>query len=239
MDEEQNAKFAIHAACREGQTLKVESLLAADPRLSTLRDPDDRLPLHWAASYNRLPILDLLSDLKSFDPDVQDGAGWTALMMSSSLRDGDSAVDLLLSKSADPSIKTHLGQTALHFACSKSNLDTVRKLLAHGASARVKDKRGQLPLHRAAAVGNVAVCKVLLGEGRSPLDATDVDGCAAIHHAVAEGHGEVAVELLRRGARSDGRDGNGKLMIELAPDERVRGYVLRRAEEEGLEVVRG
>jgi 26S proteasome non-ATPase regulatory subunit 10 len=182
--------------------------------------------------------VELLSEQKSFDVDAQDGAGWTALMMASSVNDGDELVDLLLSKSADPDIKTNNGQTALFFACSKSNLDTVKKLLSNKASARVKDKRGQMPLHRAAAVGNVPIVKLVLGEGRSPLNTTDVDGSTALHHAIAEGHGEVAVELLRRGAESDKRDGRGMLAIQLAPDEKIRNYILRVAEEEGWEIAR-
>ncbi|EME87577.1 uncharacterized protein MYCFIDRAFT_201177 [Pseudocercospora fijiensis CIRAD86] len=233
--EEQSSKFAIHAACREGQTQKVESLLHADKKLATRRDDDDRLPLHWAASYNRLPIVELLSDQKGFDVDAQDGSGWTALMMASSVKDGDALVDFLFTKRADPDVKTNNGQTALHFACSKSNLDTARKLIAKGASARVKDKRGQLPLHRAAAVGNVPIVKLLL-ESRSPVNGTDMDGSTALHHAIAEGHGDTALQLLKAGAESDQKDATGKLAIQLAPDEKVRKYILRAAEEEGIEV---
>ncbi|KAF7185443.1 Ankyrin repeat-containing protein C6C3.08 [Pseudocercospora fuligena] len=233
--EEQASKFAIHAACREGQTQKVESLLNADKKLANRRDDDDRLPLHWAASYNRLPIVEILSDQKGFDVDAQDGSGWTALMMVASLKDGDALVDFLFTKSADPDVKTNNGQTALHFASSKSNLDTARKLIAKGASARVKDKRGQLPLHRAAAVGNVPIVKLLL-ENRSPVNATDMDGSTALHHAIAEGHGDTALQLLKAGAESDKKDAMGKLPIQLAPDEKVQKYILRAAEEEGLEV---
>ncbi|KAK5150989.1 hypothetical protein LTR04_006683, partial [Oleoguttula sp. CCFEE 6159] len=43
----------------------------ANPRLSSSRDDDDRLPLHWAVSYNRLPIVDVLAERKDFDPDTQ------------------------------------------------------------------------------------------------------------------------------------------------------------------------
>lgn len=215
---------------------RIESLLNADPKLVSLRDDDERLPLHWAASYNRIPIVEILSDQKGFDIDAQDGAGWTALMMAASLKDGDNLVDLLLAKGADVDEKTNNGQTALHFAASKSNLDTVRKLIAHKASTRVKDKRGQLPLHRAAAVGNVPIVKLLL-ENRSPVNATDIDGSTALHHSIAEGHGDTALELLKAGADTDKKDSQGALAIDLAPDAKVRNYVMRAAEEEGIELV--
>ncbi|KAK4635332.1 putative 26S proteasome regulatory subunit p28 [Fulvia fulva] len=231
----QQDKFAIHAACREGQTQKVESLLNADKKLATRKDDDERLPIHWAVSHNRLPIVQLLSELKSFDVDAKDGAGWTSLMMAASLKDADDVVDLLLAKGAHPDEKTNNGQTALHFTASKSNLDTARKLFAHKASARVKDRRQQLPLHRAAAVGDVPMVKLLL-EHRSALNATDMDGSTALHHAIAEGHGDTALALLKAGAESDKVDGSGKLAIQLAPDAKVRNYILRSAEEEGIEL---
>ncbi|KAJ9630647.1 putative ankyrin-repeat protein [Taxawa tesnikishii (nom. ined.)] len=233
----QEDKFAIHQACRDGQTNAVEALLNANPKLSSRRDDDDRLPVHWAASFNRLPIVELLADRKGFDADVQDGAGWTPLMIASSLKDGDALVDFLLNKDADPSMTTNNGQTALHFAASKSNLDTAKKLIAKKASARLKDKRGQLPLHRASAVGNGPIVKLLL-ESRSPVNATDMDGCTALHHeAIAEGHGDTALVLLKAGAQTDKKDNSGALAIDLAPDAKVRSYILRAAEEEGIDFV--
>ncbi|PNS19875.1 hypothetical protein CAC42_7842 [Sphaceloma murrayae] len=228
-------RFAIHAACREGQTSKVEALLNVTPKLAARRDDDDRLPIHWACSYNRIPIIEILSERRDFDVDAQDGMGWTPLMISSSILEGDALVDLLLAKDADPNMKTNSGQTALHFAASKSNLDVARKLIAKGATARTKDKRGQLPLHRAAAVGNVPIMKLFL-ENKSPVNATDMDGCTALHHAIAEGHGDAAVVLLKAGADLEKKDNNGALPIDLAPDAKVRNYIVRAAEEEGIEL---
>ena len=73
------------------------------------------------------------------------------------------------------------GQSALHFAVSKANLDATRALLAAGASARTKDRRAQLPLHRAAAVGAVPLMRLLV-QHKSPLNAQDIDGMTALHH---------------------------------------------------------
>ena len=80
----------------------------------------------------------------------------------------------------------------MHFVASKNNLEVARKLLENKspASTRVRDKRGQYPLHRAAAVGSVPMINLLL-KTRSPLNATDMSGYTALHHAIAEGHGEL------------------------------------------------
>ena len=213
-------------------------MLRAQPQLASRRDDDDRLALHWAVSGNRIQCVEILAEQKTFDIDARDGAGWAPLHIACSLSHADEMVDLLLARGADVDQKTNNGQTAIFFAASKSNLETVRKLIQHKASTRVKDKRGQLPLHRAAAVGNVPIIQIILSN-RSPINATDMDGCTALHHSIAEGHGDAAVVLLRAGAEFDKRDAGGKLAIDLAPDAKVRNFIVKAAEEEGIELVAG
>ncbi|OIW34458.1 ankyrin [Coniochaeta ligniaria NRRL 30616] len=158
-------------------------------------------------------------------------------MIAASVKDGEKIVDLLLSKGADVNEKNNSGQTALHFVTSKNNIDLARKFfeLKPPASARVRDKRGQYALHRAAAVGSVPMINLLV-KNKSPLNATDVAGYTALHHAVAEGHGDAAVALLKAGAEMDKKDGDGMLALELAPDKEVRKYIERAAEMEGIDI---
>ncbi|KAF2202721.1 ankyrin repeat domain-containing protein [Delitschia confertaspora ATCC 74209] len=239
-NEDYKAKYAIHEACREGQTTKVETLLSSNSKLAHLRDPDERLPIHWAVSYNHLSIVELLVQVKSFDVDVPDAAGWTPLMMACSRKngDGEQVAELLLRKGADVNMKNNNGQTALHFVSSHPPaLDLARKLIeTHKASARVKDRRGHLPLHRAAAVGSVPLLKLLLSSGKSPINATDIDGMTALHHAVSEGHGDAALFLLTQGAEWDKKDHEGHVALELAPDAKTRKYILQAAEREGIDL---
>ncbi|KAI0854826.1 ankyrin repeat-containing domain protein [Xylaria cubensis] len=103
---QQEEKYAIHAAAREGKVTVVESLLNADPKLSQRKDDDGRLPIHWAASYNQQAIVLLLSQQKTFDPDVEDDSGWTPLMIAASVKDADAIVDILLQRGADVNQKT-------------------------------------------------------------------------------------------------------------------------------------
>lgn len=238
MAEPTEDKYAIHAAAREGRIAAVESLLNANPKLSTLRDADDRLPQHWAASYAHADILRLLASQKAFDADAVDASDWTALMMASSLKDnaGLEIVQFLLdNKEADATLATTSGATALHFASSKANLEVCRALLKGGASARVKDRRAQVPLMRAAAVGSVPIVRLLL-ESKSPINGGDVDGMTALHQAISEGHGDVAVELLKAGAEADKRDADGRTALERSPDKKVRDFVLQAVEREGIEL---
>ena len=59
------------------------------------------MPIHWAVSYGRLEVVLLLAQTRDFDPDIQDGSGWTPLMMAVSLKEGDELINLLLQKGAD------------------------------------------------------------------------------------------------------------------------------------------
>jgi 26S proteasome non-ATPase regulatory subunit 10 len=43
----------------------------------------------------------------------------------------------------------------------------------------------------------------------------------ALHQAISEGHGPAAILLLKSGADAEKRDGDGKLAIELVPDDKV------------------
>ncbi|KAH7627554.1 ankyrin repeat-containing domain protein, partial [Sordaria sp. MPI-SDFR-AT-0083] len=189
------------------------------PKLALRKDDDGRLPIHWACSYNRKEVVELLVNQKGFDPDVEDEMGWTPFMIAASVKESDAIIDLLLSRGADINQTNNQNQTALHFIASKNNIDLARKLLspdlikpAKPASVRVKDKRGQYPLHRAAAIGSVPMINLLL-EHKSPLNATDSAGYTPLHHAVAEGHGDAAVALLKAGAETDKKDVDGCLAL--------------------------
>ena len=159
-------------------------------------------------------------------------------MMACSRKDAEQIVDLLLSKDADINAKNNNGQTALHFCASKVNLDIARTLLTQKppASARIKDKRGQLPLHRAAAVGSVPMMKALL-DAKSPLNATDMDGMTALHHAMSEGHGDVALLLLTTGAKHDKKDNNGHVPLDLTSNAKTRSLILQAAERKGIQLL--
>ncbi|KAG6033296.1 hypothetical protein E4U41_006944 [Claviceps citrina] len=234
-------RFPLHTAAREGHVSTAEALLHTDPKLSTKRDDDGRCAIHWAASSNNVEIVTLLAGQKTFDPDVQDDSGWTPLMIAASLPDSEPVLRVLLSKGADVNEKTSNGQTALHFVASKKNTDIARLLLDSSssshrpASTQVRDRRGQYPIHRAAAAGSVPMVSLLL-QHRSPLNATDQEGYTALHHAIAEGHGDVALALLKQGADFTLRTAQDELPLDLAPDKEVRLYIMRGAEREGIEL---
>ena len=52
-----------------------------------------------------------------------------------------------------------------------------------------------------------------------------------------EGHGDAALVLLKAGAETDKRDGEGHLAIDMAPDNKVRGFIIQSAEREGIDLI--
>lgn len=52
-------------------TIRTNKAPQANPKAALVKDDDERLPIHWAVAYNRLPIVELLVASKNFDPDVE------------------------------------------------------------------------------------------------------------------------------------------------------------------------
>ncbi|RYP73764.1 hypothetical protein DL771_003477 [Monosporascus sp. 5C6A] len=200
-----------------------------------MESAQSRFALHAAAREGKVTVVESLLNADPKLARLKDDDGRLPIHWAAS--SNQPAIVLLLAqqKDFDPD-----AQTVMHFVASKNNLDVARKLFENKppASARVRDKRGQYALHRAAAVGSVPMVNLLL-KNRSPLNATDMAGFTALHHAVAEGHGEprdVAVALLKAGAETDKRDSDGRLALDLAPDKEVRKYIEREAEKEGIDL---
>lgn len=77
--------------------------------------------------------------------------------------------------------------------------------------------------------------KALL-DAKSPLDATDLDGMTALHHAMSEGHGDAALLLLTRGADFSKKDKDDHIPLDLAPDAKTRKFIVQAAEREGIDL---
>lgn len=101
------------------------------------------------------------------------------------------------------------------------------------ASVRICDKLRQYPIHRAAAVGSVPLLDLFILH-QSPLNPADIAGQTPLHHAIAEGRGDTAVSLLKAGADAQIRDHDGHTALELAPDTKIRRFIIQESEKEGI-----
>ena len=68
-----------------------------------------------------------------------------------------------------------VGDTPLHWAALKGNIDIARHLIENGADVNIKDNAGWTPLHRAVRVTKYDIVKLLIEFGADPF-ITDNDG---------------------------------------------------------------
>ena len=64
--------------------------------------------------------------------------------------------------------KNAKGETMVHVACSKGQVDKVRALLAEGANPNTRDHAGWTPLHDAVDGGRAEIAELLLRAGANP-----------------------------------------------------------------------
>nr|XP_055071954.1 BRCA1-associated RING domain protein 1 isoform X1 [Misgurnus anguillicaudatus]XP_055071955.1 BRCA1-associated RING domain protein 1 isoform X1 [Misgurnus anguillicaudatus]XP_055071956.1 BRCA1-associated RING domain protein 1 isoform X1 [Misgurnus anguillicaudatus]XP_055071957.1 BRCA1-associated RING domain protein 1 isoform X1 [Misgurnus anguillicaudatus]XP_055071958.1 BRCA1-associated RING domain protein 1 isoform X1 [Misgurnus anguillicaudatus] len=95
--------------------------------------------------------------------------------------------------------RNHKGETPLHLASIKGDVEEVRKLLAQGADPNLKDNAGWTPLHEACNLGHLGVVEELLQQG-ALLNTPGYQNDSPLHDAVRNGHVAVVKLLVERGA---------------------------------------
>jgi ankyrin repeat protein len=94
----------------------------------------------------------------------------------------------------DVNQRGHFGNTPLHIASSRGNLEEIEALLAAGADVDARGEDGDTPLFRAAQQSHVPVVKRLLGAGASP-DSPNNYGRTPRQVAVSLNHQEVVTAI--------------------------------------------
>uniref|UniRef100_UPI003AAEA125 BRCA1-associated RING domain protein 1 n=1 Tax=Centroberyx gerrardi TaxID=166262 RepID=UPI003AAEA125 len=103
--------------------------------------------------------------------------------------------------SGSPAImkRNHKGETPLHLAAIKGDVETAKELLDQGADPNLKDNAGWTPLHEACNLGHQAVVEVLVLRG-ALLNTPGYENDSPLHDAVRNGHLAIAKLLLQHGA---------------------------------------
>ncbi|KAM4609403.1 BRCA1-associated RING domain protein 1 [Polymixia lowei] len=105
--------------------------------------------------------------------------------------------------------RNHKGETPLHLAAIKGDVDAARELLDQGADPNLKDNAGWTPLHEACNLGHRAVVEVLLSRGALP-NTPGYENDSPLHDAVRNGHPDIARLLLQNGASHNVLNLHGK-----------------------------
>ncbi|MEZ0218154.1 MAG: ankyrin repeat domain-containing protein [Rariglobus sp.] len=165
----------------------VKRMLATDVSIATARDRGETTPLiYLSASKSSDQKTELITLMLAAGADInaRSGDGTTALHNAAEHCDVP-AMELLLSKGADPKLKLHdsvyyatNGFTPLHFVIEASGAQKtagIKCLLSKGADINAKDSKGATPLHLAALWGGPEIVTALLALGADP-QAKDLRG---------------------------------------------------------------
>ncbi|KAJ8927506.1 hypothetical protein NQ314_020001 [Rhamnusium bicolor] len=116
------------------------------------------------------------------------------------------------------------GETPLHLAAIKGDVEQVCKLLAHRADPNVADFAGWTPLHEACNHGWYEVAFRLVQSGAN-VNAKGLHNDTPLHDAAINGHLKLVKLLVERGADTHAKNSKGKTPVDVAPAE-VKPYLL-------------
>ncbi|KAI4461684.1 no mechanoreceptor potential c isoform d-related [Holotrichia oblita] len=124
-----------------------------------------------------------------------DGKGKIPLLLAVEAGNQSMCRELLGSQTADQlKAAAANGDTALHLAARRKDVDMVRILVDYGTSVDIRNGDGQTPLHIAAAEGDETLVKYFYGV-RASASATDNLDRTPMHLAAENGHAAI-IELL-------------------------------------------
>lgn len=142
-------------------------------------------------------------------------------------------VQSLLKQNVDVNAAQGDGNTALHWAAYRDDLEMARLLIQAGANVKVRTRLGGMtPLHLAATNGSAAIIDLLLKAGADP-NVANGNGTTALMLAAASGKVDAIKFLLDGGADSNARDiTNGQTPVMFA-GALNRGAAIRLLAERG------
>ena len=155
----------VFEAAALGDAARVRELAALDPAAVAQRSPDGWPPLHLAAHFGHGDAVDALLEAKAdVSARSRNGENNHALHAAMAGRAQARIISRLLARGADVNAQAAGGQTALHEAAFRGNLELAQLLLAHGADATARNDDGQMALDIAQAKGHAALARRLRGE---------------------------------------------------------------------------
>ncbi|PIQ23564.1 hypothetical protein COW36_13915 [bacterium (Candidatus Blackallbacteria) CG17_big_fil_post_rev_8_21_14_2_50_48_46] len=158
-----NAELHQAIILQKNDRVKALLKLGANPNLVYQSQP----PLHWAACYpSKAIITELLN--QGADIDIRD-TNYQETALFKALRYGQNEIArFLLTQGAKTQIKNAWGETPLHLAASRQDLDLVQNLLGDGRHINQRTYFGQTPLHQTAMQGSLQMVKFLIEKGANP-----------------------------------------------------------------------
>nr|CAI5857375.1 unnamed protein product [Callosobruchus analis] len=159
------------------------------------RNNDNYNVLHISAMYSREDVVKLLLTKKGVDVYSTGGKGKIPLLLAVEAGNQSMCRELLSTLTSEQlKAASANGDTALHLAVRRKDIDMVRILVDYGTSVDIRNGEGQTPLHIAAAEGDEILVKYFYGV-RASASVTDNQDRTPMHLAAENGHANI-IELL-------------------------------------------
>ena len=189
----QTGGAAVHQAAKEGDAVKIKSLLDAGPGLVGARDGAGRTPLITAAFWSQAEPAESSPYLA--------GIGEYGEKLQAEYRRPADTAKVLLAAGAAPDARDNEDYTALHWAAMRGNKALIEVLVAAGAAVDAADRTFKAtPLHLAVRAGHLSAAAALIEAGADPR-LKDTYGRTPLYYAESSGNAEMAKLLRRRPQR--------------------------------------
>uniref|UniRef100_A0A3Q1FQR7 KN motif and ankyrin repeat domain-containing protein 4-like n=1 Tax=Acanthochromis polyacanthus TaxID=80966 RepID=A0A3Q1FQR7_9TELE len=194
---------AEEASVASRVSVYLKEVKKATPSLLTflvnLADDNGNTVLHYSVSHCNYSIVSLLLETGVSDMNLQNNAGYTAVMLASlTAPDGPAGMEVVrkLMELGNINIRSNqTGQTALHLAVRHGRVVMVRLLLSYGADANIQDSQGTTALMFASERGHTHIARLLLERSQCDLSLTDKRGQTALSIAMQGSHTDTAALL--------------------------------------------